>query len=919
MPMTKLRGIGPGQGTTQRFVLMLVLFISGSLYMFGTFFEQIVDPRGLAFGCELAAGFNPDSSSPANGLTIAGPGFNDCVNLNASAWRYVWLPYAATALLVLLALAHYALYPRWQRRRRRIVPLEKPDPDQVVRETLAGLESRSGLAAAPVYVVDTSAGSPSARVLGRPGKYTVCLNAGLIALYGRDLEAFEATMLHELAHIRNRDVGITYLTVAIWRVFLIAALVPFALSQAWLLASGLLARHPSIFLPGAVPDEVGSIVLAVCVVALIYLAMADVLRSREHFADLDAIARGADRVYWLRNMPAALAGGGRAGIAGRLRAALRTHPSWERRNAVLMRPAGALSVRASSMFVTGVTAQLLLGFMGIAPVTFSEVGAYSWIANNAAWPAAALITAVAGLAVWRSTAQETGSGRSAASGLRAGAWIGLGQVAGALVLNQATGNGWTLPFPWLLFLGLLVVVPAAILWWTAGCAALWSRVAGARGAVAQVMAIAVTVGAFAWWFDWWMAEGNLYVLGNPYPVSRYFTDLLQGYPYTATTRAIAAAVGPIEGADTWGALLSLALCVLPVMAVRERGARVIGIAVGCVTAIAVIVVTYRAHGWGGGGFMTLSQNYFVYTAWIFAIILCGSVASALLAIVWGRGQAFPVMAAAGIAVAFGVVAVLATFGTDGCVRPLSLLYRGCYVSGNLNWTNYSSIFQSLFSVLGMVTLVAGGLCAGIARMAVSGGREAEPPLRAAAARRRIPRRLAQAWAGVLCIVLAGATIGGYLGGSSGGSAGSSGGQGQGQGYSAPQGTVPAQIEAVQLTAWGALGGMKIISGFESDAKHLVGPGQSGSVNEATVKNVCADIMRLSRGANSYLPPPDGAAVQMWSSMIGDAEAGSRKCLDGISRNNSSLIASGMVGIYSSYRETYALVEILAPLARSPGA
>lgn len=907
------KGIGPGQGTTQRFALMLVLFVAGSLYMFGTVFEQIVDPRGLVFGCQLAAGFNPDSNSPVNGLTLGAPGFNDCVNLNASGWRFVWLPYAATVLVVLLALAHYALHPTWQRRRRRIVPLEKPDPDRVIRETLAALEVRSGLAASPVYVVDTSADGPSARVFGRPGKYTVCLNTGLIALFGRDREAFAATVLHELAHIRNRDVGITYLTVAIWRVFLIGALVPFALSQAWQLFSGLLAPHPSIFLPGAAPGEAGSILLAVCVVGLIYLAMADVLRSREHFADLDAIARGADRVYWLRNLPAVPGGSGRAGIAGRLRAALRTHPSWERRNAVLIRPDDAFSVRASSMFVTGVTAQLLLGFIGTAPVALIGLGEYSWISNNATWPAAALITAVAGLAVWRSTAQETASGRPAASGLRAGAWIGAGQLAGALLLNEATGNGWTLPFPWVLFLGLLVIVPAAILWWTAGCAARWSRIAGARGAVAQATATAVTMAAFAWWLDLWSSDGSFYILGNPNPLSSSFAYFLQGYPYTAATKAIATVLGPLFDVDGWGALLTLALCAVPLIAVRARVVRVIGVAVGCVTAIAVVVVTYQAHGWVGDGFMTLNQNYFVYTAWIFVILLCGSVAAAVIAVLWGRGGAFPAMAAAGITAALGVVAMVAVFGTDGCVGPLAILNRQCYVGWDLNWSDYSLVIQLLFPMLGMITLIAGGLGAGIARMVT--GREDQ--FRAVSD--RLGRRHL-AWTGIVCVVLAGVAVPAYLGGLSGGSSGSTGGQGQGQaqGYPSIPGAVPAQIQADQLTAWGAMGGVKMINKFESRTGNIVGLNQDASLNKRAVGSACANILAVAEQANSYLSPPNGDAAQMWSSMVNDADSGSRKCLNGIARNNESLVASGMISIYSAYRETYALTEILAPLVRKAG-
>lgn len=44
----------------------------------------------------------------------------------------------------------------------------------------------------------------------------------------RQPAAFEAVILHELAHIRNKDVNQTYLAIAIWRAFVLAALLPLA-------------------------------------------------------------------------------------------------------------------------------------------------------------------------------------------------------------------------------------------------------------------------------------------------------------------------------------------------------------------------------------------------------------------------------------------------------------------------------------------------------------------------------------------------------------------------------------------------------------------------------------------------------------------------------------------------------------------
>jgi hypothetical protein len=48
-----------------------------------------------------------------------------------------------------------------------------------------------------------------------------CLHGGLIARRAADPDGFRAMVLHELVHIRNGDVGITYVTVALWRVLLL--------------------------------------------------------------------------------------------------------------------------------------------------------------------------------------------------------------------------------------------------------------------------------------------------------------------------------------------------------------------------------------------------------------------------------------------------------------------------------------------------------------------------------------------------------------------------------------------------------------------------------------------------------------------------------------------------------------------------
>jgi hypothetical protein len=61
-------------------------------------------------------------------------------------------------------------------------------------------------------LVDLLDGRVTALAFGRVGKRYVLLSRGLIALHHTDPGAFRAIILHELAHLRNRDVDIAYLT-----------------------------------------------------------------------------------------------------------------------------------------------------------------------------------------------------------------------------------------------------------------------------------------------------------------------------------------------------------------------------------------------------------------------------------------------------------------------------------------------------------------------------------------------------------------------------------------------------------------------------------------------------------------------------------------------------------------------------------
>ncbi|MFF8614146.1 M48 family metalloprotease [Streptomyces sp. NPDC015350] len=202
---------------------------------------------------------------------------------------------------------------------------------------LALLVRRAGLSRAPDFVVRPGALSAGAVAFGRARRYTVCLHAGLLARRTTDPRRFEAVVLHELAHIRNRDVDLAYLTVALWRTFLAMVLIPCLGIHGLLVVQDQMLGSGRLYWEGATPGP-GELVLGVALVAQTHLVRADILRHRELVADHDAVACGADPEVWSAQRPPARGGGRVMAAARRAARPLRTHPSWSQRYESLIRP-----------------------------------------------------------------------------------------------------------------------------------------------------------------------------------------------------------------------------------------------------------------------------------------------------------------------------------------------------------------------------------------------------------------------------------------------------------------------------------------------------------------------------------------------------------------------------------------------------
>lgn len=549
-----------GPGTTVRFALLLVLLVVASVASASDLASRLTESQ--AWACALAAGWDPDGGDLAEVAgTLSQPGsYDGCLARYAPPPPW-WLPLLGPVVLVLAATALFLAIAAWKT--RRVVPLHRVDHDGDITRVLEDLVDTAGLTRPPAFVVDPAAMSTSALVFGRDRKPVVSLNGGLLVNRGSDPDGFRAVVLHELAHVRNRDVTLTYATVALWRAFLALVLLPGTLWLAWQLVAGPSSELWSAYLPGITRG----IVLAVVLVLLVHLARADVLRTREVHADLTALRWGADRRGWdVADTPS---------FGGAFAELWRTHPRGDLRRASLDDPAPLFGVRALPMFLTGAGAALINNSAWQYLKQYRIAG--WWTDQVVALLAAGLVTGIAGIALWRAVVHARLAGIDGPTGVGAGLWLGLGVLAGELVAGQHVSHDWVPAHWW--FLPVIVAATVAFTWWIAQCARLWAGTWPGRTLRApMVLVLAAGCVVLSAWFAWWLGGGALLVVGWPYDTNAMVDHYQQIAPGTGPAwlvRVIAASV-PLVASVTKVPLILAAVAlawVVPLLAWTVRPGR----------------------------------------------------------------------------------------------------------------------------------------------------------------------------------------------------------------------------------------------------------------------------------------------------------------------------------------------------------
>ena len=440
--------------TTFRFLLLIAAIVGVSLLAFDWLYGQFADLRAEAAALiACSAGLPTDPTQVATDAQLVA--FRSCLAaVNGTRLDAVLLGMVA---LVIGGGVAYGIAVARLRRRYRV--LDRADAPELVAQ-IDALAGEMGVTPAPGLRWQPLDRRALGLAFGRPGHRELALTGGLVPLTVRDPAAFRAIVLHELAHLRNRDVDLSYYAIGIFRAVLVLAILPFALALLRTLLSD----------PGTVFSFVWRFTV---LLPLVYVIRSGILRAREHDADLRASTLEPE----IRRVLASA----RDHTPSKLRRLIAWHPSAARRVAVIDDPSPLLHLGVLDAFGVGIVGSLayeevatLVGYFGFESFTTRALSGLAF---------GPLVGIIVALGVWRQTFAFLATGR----GPVRVAWLGLALAAGLFVgqrlslLTAISDDSVILrpdPAPFYVWLAVLVTVGALLFGaWLVAASRMWLPVA----------------------------------------------------------------------------------------------------------------------------------------------------------------------------------------------------------------------------------------------------------------------------------------------------------------------------------------------------------------------------------------------------------------------------------------------------------
>lgn len=700
--------------TTLRFVQLVALMVVSTG-------ATILEARNVLGGnldrqeCHRAAGINAEIDTYANAA--------DSLTRNADAVaacleRYpapsMWLAAIWIGLLLAATFLLFKAMPKWKARRSRYVPLELLPGGATARTRIDELADALGLTGSKVaVVVDPVAATESAVMFGSNARPRMRMHRGLLDAMGTKPKTFDAVVLHELAHLKNRDLTITYLVIAMWRVFVLLVLVPYLIVRIDLFFDSVRFYSWATNLIGI---NLKNIAATGLLAVLVYLSRTEVLRVREMRADQTARSRPD---VW-----PAVAGQEDQGRWKRFLRIWRVHPDWDTRRATLERPESLQRIRPFALALTGLATVIMVYRLQFA---FMEIP-WSVVPSllTAALIAAVAASAILGVYITQAVAlRDAGPGTGAAAGF----WFGLGMMLGLPFVDTAFSFTRLPSHPE--FSLALVAMFVLFGWWLSETARQWTGTGVSAPRLAAVIALSLPVLSIllvSW--RYWSAffEGPLPFFDTDYVSSQWGATVeskggdADGFAAKALyliSPALLASAGPLLFAMI---ALMWAAAVVPriVPPLRRRfeplpsnlKPAVAGAAAGIAGIVAIRLALGRYDFPDGTDPNSIERALYYWSSG--AVLFAAAIAAAVAA---NAGRPRLRLLQTLISVYLGIWAGVAGFivmtATDGCLGPLNVYESECAWRPDLAWSELSMPLNLLVVGSLIVAAVAAALGAAI--------------------------------------------------------------------------------------------------------------------------------------------------------------------------------------------------------------
>jgi Zn-dependent protease with chaperone function len=484
-PVKKLR-LNPfafPSATDFRFWLLILAVLGASLFTFERLYFSVPANQERYFeAAQRCLAVSPNFNQPLRQALSEMDSTGNCMaaaNLTIVAWGML-----GVVLLIAVAVLLYWFSPGWKIKKDKLEPLLVEDAPEVM-EMLGELTKEAGLDRSPAFLWNPLNLAAGGVAFGRLGRYCVALSGGLVTLFYTDLPAFKAIVLHELAHIKNKDIDKTYLTVNIWRAYVLVALLPLVMS-----------------LMGSSAGVVFGIGWRAGVLALlVYLTRNAVLRTREVYADVRASSWGGAKEALERVLV-----GLKGSEKNKIESLLQVHPDPAYRQAAVKDPAVLFKISIWDSLAVGIAASI--SFASLEAIISATLPNATLLPSLiAASLLASMAAGVVGLEVWRAVFASQALTRwpvrllPAWLGLGVGIWIGRNtsflryieiRGAEANLVELAARLGFTLVWMGVLLLGLMI-------WssWVAGGASVWLKIAATQRDPRLIMAGGLGIAGFS--------------------------------------------------------------------------------------------------------------------------------------------------------------------------------------------------------------------------------------------------------------------------------------------------------------------------------------------------------------------------------------------------------------------------------------